>query len=125
MHRTPLALFLTLLAAPAMSDERQPFHGIWGTPQQCSHMPIKPGGTVRAMPFRIDGEWLRQGGHWCRLEWFPVQHRDGKAFTAARAFCGEDSVRDYYLRMELDGDALTLRWDMRIANGPLGRCPSS
>lgn len=120
-----LLLLLLLGVQSAFADDRAHFHGTWGTPAQCAREPILSGGTVRAEPFEIDTEWLRQGAHWCRLNWFPVQRRDGRIYTSAQAQCGEDSVRGYLLRLELVNDDLYLRWGLRVANGPLARCPAS
>jgi len=119
------AFLIALLAVPAAADEREVFYGTWGTAQQCSRAPIKPGGTVLAEPFEISSDWLRQGRLWCRLSWFSIEPREDGFFTGARAQCGEDSLRDYILGMELSGDDLTLRWDFPLSNGPLARCPGS
>ncbi len=119
------AFLILLLATPAVADERDVFYGTWGTSKQCSRAPIKPGGTVLAEPFKISSDWLEQGQIWCRLKWYPMQRREGGVFTAAQAQCGEDSVRDYYLRMELSDDRLTLRWNFLLSNGPMVRCPGA
>ncbi|MEM7429230.1 MAG: hypothetical protein AAF441_24360 [Pseudomonadota bacterium] len=120
-----LILLLCLFTLPAAADERKPFYGTWGTAKQCAGAPIKPGGTVRAEPFEIGPEWLRHGQIWCRLKWFPVQPRSEGLFTGAQAQCGEDAVSDYFLRMQLSGSDLTLRWGFLLQNGPLARCPVS
>ena len=118
---------IVLLAFPAdaADNERAAFYGTWGTVKQCARAPIKPGGTVLAAPFEISQDWLKHGRVWCRLKWFPLQPREDGFFTGAEAQCGEDSVRDYVLRMDLSGDGLTLRWDLFRSSGPLARCPSS
>lgn len=113
------------LAASALADKRAPFYGAWGTAQQCAGALLKPEGTVTAKPFEISAQWLRQGETWCRLSWFPVEARDDGFFSGARAHCGEDGVRDYFLRMSIKGEQLTLRWDLFQANGPLARCVGS
>ncbi|MEM7506965.1 MAG: hypothetical protein AAF415_09460 [Pseudomonadota bacterium] len=116
------AVLIALLASPVASEEREVFYGTWGTPEQCTGTPIKPGGTVRAEPFEINPEWLRHGEVWCRLSWFPVEPREDGFFTGAQAQCGEDAVRGYRLGMELSGDELLLRWGFLLSNGPLQRC---
>ena len=116
------ALILTLMALPAAADDRTSFYGTWGTEKQCARELIKPGGTVQAQPFVIDESWLKQGGLWCRLSWFPVEPRGDGYFTGAHAQCGEDAVRDYRLSMILSGEDLTLRWGFTLSNGPLQRC---
>ena len=121
--RRPFLPFLFALAAMPAAADRAAFFGLWGTPQQCARELIKPGGSVRAAPYEIGGEWLRQGALWCQLDWFPIERRGGGAFTGAHARCGEDAVRGYLLGMTLEGDALTLRWDVFRATAPMGRCP--
>ncbi|MEM7271142.1 MAG: hypothetical protein AAF401_18025 [Pseudomonadota bacterium] len=118
-------MLLLLFAFPASANEQAAFHGVWGTEAQCGRELIKPGGTVVASPYEVGPEWLRQGGLWCRLNWYPVEPRDGGAFSGALAQCGEDAVRDYRVRMVLRGDELTLHWGLFQASGPLRRCPSS
>lgn len=118
-----LIALLAFAAFPAAADERAVLYGTWGTQKQCARAPIKPGGSVPAEPFEISAGWLRQGRIWCRLRWFPIQAREDGFFTGANAQCGEDAVRDYFLRMELSGNDLTLRWNLLQSNGPLARCP--
>ena len=118
-------LLILLFTAPASAGEREALFGTWGTPKQCARAPIKDGGTVLAEPFELTSLWLRQGRIWCRLKWFPVEPRKDGLATGAFAQCGEDAVRDYLVRMKLSGDALTLYWGFRHANGPLARCPVS
>ena len=119
------ALLILLLAGPAAADERKVFYGTWGTEKQCSNKPIKPGGTVLAQPFTIGPDWLGHGAVWCRLSWLAVEPRQDGAFTGVRAQCGEDSVRGFFIRLDLSRDRLTLRWDFPVTNGPLMRCPAS
>lgn len=110
-------------AAAADSDEREAFYGTWGTENQCARALIKPGGTVTAEPFEINADWLRQGRLWCRLNWFSVETSADGLSSGAHAQCGEDSVRDYSLRIGLSGGDLTLRWNLLLKNGPLKLCP--
>lgn len=116
------ALMLALVAFPVAADERTAFYGRWGTPDQCAGAPIKPGGTVQAAPFEIGSGWLRHGGTFCDLDWFPVEIRENEVFSGAHARCGEDTVIGYTLGMRLSDDALLLRWDFLTSNGPLFRC---
>jgi len=112
-------------AVTGADDDRARFLGVWGTDRQCAGAPIKPGGTVLAEPFHIGEDWLRHGPVWCRLTWFPVERRADGLFTGAYAQCGEDSVRDFLLRLELSGETLTLRWGLTLSNGPLAGCPGA
>ena len=113
---------ICLIATPLTAQERAPFLGVWGTPIQCAGDPIRDGGTMRAAPFEITTEWLRNGDTWCALRWFPVK---GARFASTRALCGEDSAMTYRLDMLRQGESLTLIWDEALTNGPLDRCPSS
>ncbi|MEM8749943.1 MAG: hypothetical protein AAGF28_06545 [Pseudomonadota bacterium] len=102
--------------------DRSVFYGTWGSAKQCAKSPIKPGGTVLFEPYEINRGWLRHGQQWCRLNWGPVEKRENGFFTGANAQCGEDSVRSYFLGMELSGNELKLRWNFLRVNGPLQRC---
>ena len=120
------ALPLLLLTSPAIADDgREDFYGTWGTAKQCSGAPVIEGVDVFAQPFEIRPGWLKHGQFWCKLNWGPIEARKNGSFTAAFATCGEDSVRNYFLGMEIIDEALTLRWDFPLSNGPLARCPES
>lgn len=122
------ALIFTLFALPALTaaaDERAAFYGIWGTEKQCARAPLAPDVPILAEPFEIKGEWLRRGQIWCRLSWFPIDQRQNGVFTGAFALCGEDGPREYFVRMTLKDEELTIRWDFTVTNGPLSRCPTS
>lgn len=120
-----VVLILLLSVSTAAADERAVLYGTWGTAKQCARAPITPGGSVLAAPFEISPLAVRQGPVACMLKWFPIAPRENGLFTGAFAQCGEDAVRDYFLRMELSGHELTLRWGLLHANGPLTRCPGS
>lgn len=119
-------LLTTLIPLPAIGEEavdkREPFYGIWGTKKQCAREPFKKGGTVRAAPYVITPQWLKQGTLWCSLNWGPVENSPTGKQSAANAHCGEDSVRSYFLGFKLKEKKLTLRWDFLRANGPLEKC---
>jgi len=118
-------VLIILLAAPAQAADYEKFLGTWGTVAECARAPLKPGGTRLAEPVEISKLWLKQGQLWCALNWGPIEPREGGAFTAATAQCGEDSVRAYFLGLLLAGEDLTLRWDFTHLDGPLRRCPGS
>ena len=105
------------------AEEREAIYGVWGNQNQCSRAPIKPGGTALSQPFEISARWIRQGQFWCSLEWGPLEARKNGIFTAANARCGEDTVRGYFLGMNLSDGQLKLSWDLGRSNGPLIRCP--
>ncbi|MEP3629468.1 MAG: hypothetical protein ABJN04_05615 [Hyphomicrobiales bacterium] len=117
-------LILTPLAALSEEavDKREAFYGIWGTKKQCAREPFKKGGTVRAAPYVITPQWVKQGNLWCSLNWGPVENSPTGKQSAANAHCGEDSVRSYFLGFKLKDEKLTLRWDFLRANGPLEQC---
>lgn len=128
-----LASLLTLsqlpATAPAFSDEsrdkHEVFYGTWGTEKQCKRELFKESGTVRAAPYIISQQWLKQGTLWCSLNWGPTEKQSTGQQSAANAHCGEDSIRSYFLGFKIKDEKLTLRWDFLRANGPLKRCVGS
>ncbi|MEP1443541.1 MAG: hypothetical protein ABJK39_11095 [Hyphomicrobiales bacterium] len=124
-----ITLLITLTTLPAFSSEainkREPFYGTWGTQKQCKRELFKEGGTVRAAPYVIGPQWLKQGKLWCSLNWGPVENTPNAKQSAANAHCGEDSIRSYFLGLKIKDEKLTLRWDFLRANGPLERCVGS
>ena len=123
MRLISLLAGLVLFAPPAVADPRAELYGTWGTEGHCARSTILPGGTARWEPYEIRPGWLRHGQVWCRLTWFPVSVRENGVFTGAHAVCGEDMVRTYNMRMVLEDEILTLKWDIFQATEPLGRCP--
>ena len=117
-----LLCLLLFLTASAIAADPGPFLGKWGTEAQCSGELITTKGTKRAEPFDIRPDWLGHGDVWCRLSWGAAAPAENGHFAVARALCGEDAVRDYELRFRLNGDQLTLSWNLLFNNGPLMRC---
>ena len=123
MRQLFLITVLLFPANPASAGpEHAGFFGVWGTHKQCSRDPIKSGGTKLAQPYEVSERWLKHGSVWCSLNWGPVERRKDGAFTAAHARCGEDSLRDYFLGMELSGKSLRLRWGFPRLSEPLMLC---
>lgn len=126
MRTLILTSLLILAPLAALSEEavdkHDAFYGIWGTKKQCAREPFKKGGTVRAAPYVITPQWIKQGNLWCSLNWGAVENSPTGKQSAANAHCGEDSVRSYFLGFKLKEEKLTLRWDFLRANGPLERC---
>lgn len=122
--RTVFLILLLIFPAKALAaDKHEAFYGTWGTVKQCAREPIKQGGTFLAEPFEISKRWLKKGQLYCSLNWAAIDTRKNGFFTGAHAICGEDSLRGYFVGMELSGEDLTLRWDFPLSNGPLARCP--
>jgi len=114
---------LSFVSPQAYAQDIESLVGVWGTEAQCSGSLITPKGTKRAEPFDLQSDWLGHGGVWCRLNWWSSSPTDADGRTAiAQAVCGEDGERDYQLRFNLDGDALTIIWNWQFKNGPLRRC---
>lgn len=118
--RALIAVFF--LSTSAHSADTTPFHGIWGTKAQCSGSLIHPNGTKRAAPFDIRPDWISHGDIWCRLKWMSVGSTTEGVRAQTLAICGEDDARDYQLRFNLQGDELTLTWNLWHVNGPLTMC---
>ena len=114
------------LAGPLGADALDPIFGRWGSPAQCAGAIMVPGGSKRAEAIVISRDWLRQGAIWCRLIWFEPQQRDSGLYAGARAGCGEDAARFYWLGLSLDQTPpepmLTVIWDESLVNGPMARC---
>ena len=127
-HSVLLLVFASITAAAvaaAAAAEREVFYGTWGTAQQCARQPIKQGGTLLAQPYELGATWLKQGNLYCQLNWGPIERRSGGGggfFTAAHAACGEDTIRSYFLGVELRGEQLRLSWGFPNATPPLRRC---
>ena len=127
-NRAPLACALVAAAAlaaaaAAAAAEREVFYGEWGTAKQCARQPIKEGGTLLAQPYELGETWLKQGNLYCQLNWGPIEQRGGGgSFTAAHAACGEDTIRSYFLGLELRGEQLRLTWGFPTSSPPLSRC---
>jgi len=117
-------LFVLFCFAPQVcAEDVQPLLGLWGTETQCEGSLITPKGTKRATPFDVRPDWLGNGDVWCRLNWWSVYPLESNSMTAtAIAVCGEDIERDYKIRFNLDGETLTIIWDLELQNGPLMRC---
>jgi hypothetical protein len=114
------ALLLPVTAALAADQQR--LFGKWGTDAQCSRALLIPNGTKKAAPFDIRPNWLAHGDVWCRLIWLNAGTRSGNYFSIARALCGEDAVRNYYITFTLSNEELVLDWNLPLKNGPLKRC---
>ncbi|MBX2868699.1 MAG: hypothetical protein KTR18_08490 [Acidiferrobacterales bacterium] len=115
-------LVILFVSTSAYSAETTPFHGVWGTEAQCSGSLIHPKGSKRAVPFDIRPDWISHGDIWCRLNWMSVRQNTAGAQADAHAICGEDDARDYRIRFHLEGDELTLTWNLWHVNGPLTIC---
>ena len=120
-----LMIFVPGIATPSNADERAILYGEWGTAKQCARQPIKQDGTRLAQPYELDATWLKQGNLYCQLNWGPIEHRGGGSgiFTAAHAACGEDTIRSYFLGIELRDQQLRLSWGFPNFSPPLSRCP--
>lgn len=116
------SIALVLFSTPVFAVDRSILYGEWGTEQQCLRTLITPQGTKHAAPFDIGPDWLSHGDVWCRLIWSTVNETPHGAVAWAKTLCGEDSVRDYQIKLQLTDDALTVIWNLQFKNGPLSRC---
>jgi len=120
-----LYLVFSILActtAVLNAADRELLYGEWGTETQCARALITPKGTKLAEPFDIQKDWLGHGDLWCRLNWGTLAPEPDGLFTTAQAACGEDAVRGYNINFRLDGQELTLVWNLWHRVGPLRRC---
>ncbi len=100
----------------------EPLLGEWGTDTQCARDLLTPKGTKYAAPFELKPGWLGHDDLWCRMNWSYVRETADGVDALAYALCGEDTVRDYQIRVVLTGDQLNLTWNFFHSNGPLTRC---
>ena len=104
------------------ASELNPLFGVWGSETQCSRALITPKGTKFASPFEISTDWLGHGDVWCRLTWRSTDSTPNGVTAFAHALCGEDTVRDFQIKFNLEGEQLSLVWNIFHKNGPLQRC---
>lgn len=114
-------LMLSLPTLPQASAQEALF-GEWGTENQCARELITPKGTKLAEPFVISQDWIGHGNLWCRLTWLGSDAGQGPSVTFAQGQCGEDSVRGYQMKFQLEGEELSIIWNSFHKNGPLQRC---
>ena len=119
-----VAVALVFLSASFVASAQDVLYGLWGTDAQCARELITPKGTKHASPFDIRPDWLGHGDVWCRLIWGSKEPTEDGYVATATGLCGEDAVRDYQIRFNLNGENLTVIWNMQHTNGPLQRCES-
>lgn len=89
--------------------------GTWGTAVQCAS-------SDPPSPYRIEREWIEQGGVYCLVTWQANHARDGRVETQAFARCGEDTLREYQIFLLLDAGRLRIRWSDSYTTPALSRC---
>lgn len=121
---TTVLLFITSeIGSLEIGADTESLYGKWGTEAQCEGKLIIPEGTKRASSFVIQKDWLGHGDVWCRLNWLSVNATEKSTVAFAQALCGEDSIRDYRVKIQRTGDTLSIAWGIGIGtNGPLMRC---
>jgi len=122
IKRASSVVLLAALVLPINAAERAQLYGLWGTETQCSRGLITLTGSKRAAPFEITTDWLGHGEVWCRLSWFTVVESENNVFASARALCGEDTVQNFRVSFNLEGEELTIGWNDLLFNGPFMRC---
>ena len=87
----------------------------WGTAAQCA-------GGQSASRYRIERDWIEQGGIYCLVAWQANYPRASGSEVHALARCGEDTLREYRVALLLDGEALRIRWSDTYTTPALSRC---
>ena len=87
----------------------------WGTAAQCAS-------GNRAHPYRVEREWIEQGGIYCYVTWRASHPRESGFEAQALAQCGEDTLREYRIFLMLDGEHLRIRWSDSYTTPRLSRC---
>ena len=107
---------------PPQTEGPEKLFGIWGTDNQCT---AHAGGNridQRLFPVVISNEWIQQGWIYCYLQWYDTSSTASITQATAFAQCGEDTIRDYQLIMELTDDQLQIQWSSTFTSSPLRRC---
>lgn len=96
--------------------------GTWGTTAQCNA--DKAGGKQkqRFFPLVINNEWIKQGMIYCHLQW--QGHSSLGTVTRAQALaqCGEDTLREYQISLNLENKKLIVRWSKDFSTKALEAC---
>jgi len=106
------------------SDNRGPeaLFGTWGTAAQCAAHKAGNNTDMRLFPYVISNDWIQQGMVYCYLVW--RERFSDATGTQAYAFaqCGEDSVRDYQVFLDLREGTLRIRWSEDFTTRELQAC---
>lgn len=100
----------------------QPLLGIWGTAEQCAAHESGNNDNPRLFPYRISGDWIRQGNIYCYLSWRDHEGDSDGLRAYALAQCGEDNLREYQLRLLLQQGELQIRWSEDFTTRALRAC---
>ena len=103
-------------------DPPEVLFGTRGSAAQCAAWRGTGQADLQQATYRIDRDWLLQGGIYCYLTWrsrFPLANG---LEVHALAQCGEDTLREYDLVLRLQHDQLRLHWSQDFSTRPLLRC---
>lgn len=96
--------------------------GTWGSPAQCEAHRSGEIDNPALYPTQISGEWIRQGMIYCYLQWRDQSPGLSGLQAIADAQCGEDTLREYRLVLELQHETLRIHWSSDFSTAGLQRC---
>lgn len=96
--------------------------GIWGTRAQCRAHQVDEFENPGLYPYEISHDWIRQGQVYCFLRWRNHDEVSGLLQAMADAQCGEDTIRDFRLVLELQNEKLRIHWSSDFSTKELQSC---
>ena len=134
MKRTLILPLLLVVAFPALAQSGyrlQPesgqagpkaLFGTWGSPAQCEAHRSGDFENPALYPTQISQEWIRQGLIYCYLQWRDQSPATSGIQAIADAQCGEDTLREYRLVLELQNETLRIHWSADFSTPDLQMC---
>ncbi|MDH3761757.1 MAG: hypothetical protein OEU50_12305 [Gammaproteobacteria bacterium] len=109
---------------PPASGQKAPARilGVWGTAEQCIAYRHGKTDSPRLFPYRISDDWVRQGEIYCYLSWHDAEQVGDDFRVYALAQCGEDNLREYQLKLNLQQQKLRIRWSDDFTTRALEAC---
>ena len=103
----------------------QALFGTWGTAEQCAAHKAGNNTDLRLFPYVISNDWIQHGMVYCYLGWREQFTNASGAQAHAVAQCGEDSLRDYQVFLDLRDGSLRIRWSEDFTTRELQACGSN
>ena len=96
--------------------------GTWGSPAQCAAHRAGEFDNPALYPYEISQDWIRQGLVYCYMRWRNKSDGTYGLQAMAEAQCGEDTIRDYRLVLELREETLRIHWSADFSTASLQLC---
>ena len=98
--------------------------GVWGGAKQCAAFRADKYENPGLYPYEISDEWIRRGSLYCYLRWLGEDSGAEGLVVYAFAQCGEDTLRDFQLKLSLQRDRLRITWSPDFTTSELQVCSS-